>query len=151
DTRCPEALSHARDLGIAMQLTNIARDIGEDARVGRIYLPLNDLREAGIEPGDWLCAPACSPQLQGVIRQLLNGADELYVRADKGISLLPQDCRAAISAARHLYAEIGHQLLRAGCDPVSRRTVVPIWRKLQIVVAAIADERARWLCDLFER
>jgi phytoene synthase len=53
DTRSPQALARACELGLAMQLTNIARDVGEDARAGRLYLPLQWLREAGIDPQAW--------------------------------------------------------------------------------------------------
>ena len=55
DVRSPQALARACDLGVAMQLTNIARDVGEDARLGRIYLPRQWLREAGIDADAWLC------------------------------------------------------------------------------------------------
>ena len=72
-----------------MQLTNIARDVGEDARLGRIYLPLAWLREAGIDPDVWLAAPAFSPELGSVISRLLDAADELYERADAGIAGFP--------------------------------------------------------------
>lgn len=161
--RSVDALTHARDLGIAMQLTNIARDVGEDARAGRLYLPTSWLRQVGIEPDDWLRSPVFSIQIRQVIERLLELAGTLYVSADAGILLLPNDCRPAIAAARHLYAEIGHQLLREGCNSVSRRTVVSATRKVWIVARAAAraaaprehrisvGERAEWLVDLFER
>lgn len=158
DTSTPEALARACDLGIAMQLTNIARDVGEDARVGRLYLPRAWLRELQVDPDTWLAQPAFSPLIRQVIERLLGEADELYERADAGIDRLPRDCRAAIRSARHLYAEIGHQLLRDGGDSIARRTVVPAQRKVTLLLRSIArhwgsniDERAHWLCDLFER
>ena len=52
--RSPDIVARACDLGCAMQLTNIARDIGEDARAGRLYLPLSWMREAGLDPDEWL-------------------------------------------------------------------------------------------------
>jgi len=163
NVRTPEALARASDLGIAMQLTNIGRDVGEDARAGRLYLPMQWLRQAGIEPEHWLRNPVCSEPIRAVVDRLLSAADELYVRADIGIKLLPRDCRPAIAAARHLYAEIGHQLRRDGCDSLSRRTVVPTARKVKILgktlVRSIAParrgptlgQRAEWLFTLFER
>ena len=105
--RTPEALARACDLGVAMQLTNIARDVGEDARAGRLYLPLRWLREAGIDAEAFLANPVLSPQLQGVIARLLTEADALYDRARGGIALLPIACRPAILTAARLYAEIG--------------------------------------------
>jgi 15-cis-phytoene synthase len=119
-----------------MQLTNIARDVGEDARNCRLYLPLQWLREAGIDPEAWLAQPQFSPALAGVIRRLLREADVLYRRAENGIALLPIDCRPAIHAARLVYAEIGRQLERDGLDSVNRRAVVSARRKVALIARA---------------
>ena len=86
--RAPSVLARACDLGTAMQLTNIARDVGEDASNGRIYLPLEWLREAGIDPQQWLAAPVFSAALGDVIARLLDAADGLYWRAASGIAQL---------------------------------------------------------------
>lgn len=129
-------LARACELGVAMQLTNIARDVGTDAAMGRIYLPRQWLREAGIRPELWLHAPQCTPALQGVIARLLQEADRLYAQSSQGIAQLPSDCRAAIRAARLVYAEIGQQLRRDGLDPLARRAVVPGWRKSQLLLRA---------------
>ncbi len=129
-------LARACELGVAMQLTNIARDVGTDARMARLYLPRQWLREAGISPEDWLRAPQCTPALQGVVERLLREADRLYAQASAGIAQLPADCRPAIAAARWVYAEIGQQLRRDGLDPVNRRAVVPGWRKSQLLLRA---------------
>ena len=72
----PEHVARACDLGIAMQLTNIARDVGEDARAGRLYLPLSWLHEAGIDADEWLAKPLFSEKLGEVISRLLDTADE---------------------------------------------------------------------------
>jgi phytoene synthase len=132
----PEMLARACDLGVAMQLTNIARDVGEDARAGRIYLPLAWLGEAGIDPAELVSRPVMSPALGGVIARLLGAADRLYERADAGIPMLPADCRWAIRAARQIYAEIGRDVARAGFDSVSRRAHVGAPRKLWLVMRA---------------
>jgi len=130
------ALARACELGVAMQLTNIARDVGEDARNGRLYLPRAWLREAGIDADAWLREPVFDTALAGVIQRLLHAADALYARAEHGIAELPRDCRSAILAARLVYAEIGHQLQRDGLDAVNRRTVVSGTRKLALVARA---------------
>jgi phytoene synthase len=122
--RDAQALARACELGVAMQLSNIARDVGEDARAGRLYLPLQWLREAGITPDDWLARPQFTPALAGVIARLLAHADELYARVDAGVAMLPLSCRPGINAARYLYAAIGHEVRRRGFDSVSRRAVV---------------------------
>ncbi len=98
------ALARACDLGVAMQLTNIARDVGEDARRGRVYLPHAWLREAGVDADTWLRAPAFDARIAAVVQRLLGAAENLYDRAEQGIASLPRDCRAAIQAARLVYA-----------------------------------------------
>ncbi len=128
--RSPQALARACEMGVAMQLTNIARDVGDDARNGRLYLPRQWLRQAGIEPEAWLAAPAGSPALQSVVLRLLDEADRLYRQATLGVALLPRDCRAAILAARLIYADIGRQMRRQAIDPMQQRSVVPTARKL---------------------
>ena len=135
--RNPDLLARACDLGVAMQLTNIARDVGEDARAGRIYLPMQWLREAGIDPQAWLARPVFSAQLSGVIGRLLRAADVLYARADAGIANLPAACRPGMYAARLLYAEIGSELARRGLDSVNARAVVSWQRKARILADAV--------------
>jgi phytoene synthase len=136
-------LARACDLGVAMQLTNIARDVGEDARAGRLYLPLDWLDQAGIDPEALLAAPRFTPALGAVVARLLAEADRLYLRAEAGIARLPASCRAGIGAARLIYAEIGHSVRCHGCDSVSARAVVPRGRKLALL-AASAARTARW-------
>ncbi len=145
--RDPAALARAADLGIAMQLTNIARDVGEDARAGRLYLPLQWLREEGIDPAALLANPAPSPELACVIARLLGKAELLYARADAGIAALPIDCRVGIGAARRLYAAIGHQVIRNRYDAVTVRARVGGGRKLRLVArSAFAATRPASRC-----
>ena len=137
--RTPDLVARACDLGVAMQLTNIARDVGEDARSGRLYLPRTWLREAGVDPDAWLRDPVFTPEIGAVVARLLHHADELYARADRGIANLDPRFRPAIFAARRLYAEIGARLKRKGLDSVSVRTAVPLWRKAQLVASAVSQ------------
>jgi phytoene synthase len=129
-------VARACDLGVAMQLTNIARDVGDDARHGRIYLPLAWLREAGIDPSTWLLAPRHGPALASVVRRLLDTAEPLYRRADAGIAELPSDCRVAIRAARSIYSDIGRVVARRGFDSVNGRAVVSSPRKSWLLARA---------------
>ncbi|MGA1286023.1 MAG: phytoene/squalene synthase family protein [Rubrivivax sp.] len=138
ETRDERALARACELGVAMQLTNIARDVGEDARRGRIYLPAQWMREAGLDPDRWLRSPTFDPRLASVIERLLTEADRLYRRAECGISALPRDCRPGIQAARLVYAEIGQALRAGGLDSVNRRTVVARGRQIGLVARASA-------------
>ena len=130
-------LARAADLGVAMQLSNIARDVGEDARAGRLYLPLSWLREAGVDPDAWLAAPLHSEALGRVVERLLREADRLYGRAEAGIARLPRTCRPGIHAARFLYAGIGDQVRRRRLDSVSGRAVVPAARKARLLARGL--------------
>ncbi len=133
-----DRLARACDLGIAMQLTNIARDVGEDARAGRIYLPLNWMHEAGVDPDRFIDAPSHSHALGSVVARLLAVADEYYRRSEAGIARLPADCRAGIYAARLLYSGIGSQVARNSFDAISERAVVSPVRKVAVLPRIIA-------------
>ena len=135
--RSNDALARACDLGVAMQLSNIARDVGEDARAGRLYLPLSWLREAGIDPDAWLSNPVHSEALAGVVRRLLAAADVLYRRVGSGIAQLPLACRPGINASRFLYAEIGREVERQGGNAIARRAVVPVSRKMRLLARSL--------------
>jgi len=135
--RSPAALARACDLGVAMQLSNIARDVGEDARAGRLYLPSELMRAAGLDAETWLAAPHFSPALGRVVQELLAVADRLYARAGAGVAMLPADCRPGIQAARLLYAAIGHEVLRRGGDSVASRAVVRGGRRVRVLARAL--------------
>jgi 15-cis-phytoene synthase len=133
-----ERLGAAIDLGVAMQLSNIARDVGEDARNGRLYLPMDWLAQAGVDADGFLAEPRHSVALAGVVAKLLDVADMHYRRAGAGITRLPLNCRLGIGAARLLYAEIGQEVARRGMDSVSARAVVPGWRKAGVLASGLA-------------
>lgn len=138
--RDPRTLARACDLGAAMQLTNICRDVAEDARRGRLYLPAAWLRERGVDPQRFvgeLDDYAGDPRIAEVIEALLRVADEHYLRADAGIGLLPRDSRAAIRAARLIYSDIGREIRRQGCDPIRGRAHTSKARKLWLLTRAL--------------
>lgn len=137
--RSADTVARACDLGVAMQLSNVARDVGEDARMGRLYLPAAWLREAGVDPDAWLADPQFRPELGAVLDRLLGAASELYARAVGGIGALPPACRPGIHAARLIYAEIGHEVRRRRMDSVSQRAIVPNWRKSVLVFRALGS------------
>ena len=119
--RDAHALARACDLGVAMQLTNIARDVGEDARAGRVYLPLGWFAEAGMDPDAFLADPLPDDRIRAMTRRLLFEARKLYDRSEAGIAELPLTARPGIFAARHVYAGIGGAVERNGFDSVSWR------------------------------
>jgi phytoene synthase len=136
--RSPAALARAADLGVAMQLTNIARDVGEDARAGRLFLPLDWLAQAGIDPAAFLANPQASPELSLLVQNLLAEAQTLYRRAKAGIGMLPLDARLGIGAAHRIYAAIGQKLAGSGYDSITRRARVTGGEKLLLVLRAAA-------------
>lgn len=138
-----DTVGRACDLGIAMQLTNIARDVGEDARLGRVYLPRQWLQQAGVDPDEWLANPRFDERIARVVARLLAVADVFYERSVAGIADLPAVCRPGIHAARLIYAEIGREVERAGLDSVSRRAVVSSRRKVRLIVSALAATVSR--------
>lgn len=129
--RDSDVLARACDLGVAMQLTNIARDVGEDAREGRLYLPTAWLDEAGIDAEAFLADPRFTPQMGRVVGRLLRQADELYNRAEAGIQGLPVTSRTGIYAARHVYGGIGTMVRRNGNDSISQRAYTSQLQKFQ--------------------
>lgn len=136
--RDPALVARACDLGVAMQLTNICRDVGEDARAGRLYLPRAWLREAGLDPDAWLAQPVQRPAIAAAVARLLEAAEALYQRAGPGIAGLPGGCRPGIYAARLLYAEIGREVARHEHDAIGKRAVVPKGRRPWLLGRALA-------------
>jgi len=145
----PRAAKFAEETGIAFQLTNIVRDIKEDAERGRIYLPLDDLKAVGLEvehlslavKGTWL-PPAALEILQVEIRR----AQEYYRAADQLIPLLDADSRPAMRVLVRIY----HRLLeRVAADPAAvfrERVSVPTREKLMILAGgAVGSLKARVL------
>lgn len=134
------ALPHAIDLGIGMQLTNIARDVLEDAHLGRVYLPA-DSRTGALEPralvaGD---APARHDAWNGLC-ELITLAETYYASGWQGLIYLPLRARLAIAVAACVYREIGRQILRRGEERYwQSRCVVGPGRKLVVSVRALAQ------------
>lgn len=140
--RSSVAVSRACDLGVAMQLTNIARDVGEDARNGRLYLPRDWMAKAGVDADAFLASPSFDSRIGELVARLLAEADRLYDRARPGIALLPAGCRPAIHAAARIYREIGREAQLASWDTVSQRVSTSSRRKLTLAGAALLDTAA---------
>ena len=138
-TRSKLALARACDLGIAMQLTNVARDVGEDARAGRLYLPLDWFDEAGIDPDTFLRQPRSTEAVRGLVKRLLDAADPIYARGVSGVSLLPSNCQTSIAAAGKIYKEIGQEIRRNHYDSVDQRAVVTKRKKMKLLLEAAVE------------
>lgn len=126
----PAALSHAADLGIGMQLTNILRDVKEDAAVGRLYLPLDDLAAFGCSP-ESILRGAPTGDFTGLITFEIARARTLYASALKGVPALDRNGQLATLAAARFYGEILAEIERADCDVFRGRARVSNARKLR--------------------
>lgn len=143
ECRDRNTLARACDLGVAMQLTNIARDVGEDARVNRLYLPLEWLEEEGIDARQWIKKPLFNENLGNVIERLLIEAHRLYSQADAGIFTLPKDSRTAIWAARLIYSDIGRVIRKNRLDSVNRRAFTTKTRKARLLFRAFLKAKTK--------
>ncbi|MCP4805739.1 MAG: phytoene/squalene synthase family protein [Proteobacteria bacterium] len=132
--RDPDALPFAIDLGVAMQITNICRDVKEDAENGRIYLPADRLRAAGVEPTELIEGSADRRAVSRVVLDLLDLAERYYASAWEGLRYLPWRARFAILIASRVYRRIGVNLRRADGDALAGRTIVPLQSKLAEVL-----------------
>ena len=134
----PTALRHAVDLGIAMQLTNICRDVAADAAVGRRYLPASLVGDVApqmlVDP-----APALRPRLQFCIDRLLSTADRYYRSGEAGLAHLPVGARGSILVAARVYRAIGTRLRQNGNAYWLGRTVVPRPIKTLVTMRALVS------------
>ncbi|MEO8448978.1 MAG: phytoene/squalene synthase family protein [Gemmatimonadota bacterium] len=135
-TRDAESIEHAGELGIGIQLTNIARDVVDDAAAGRFYLPEDWLSDAGIPP-DGLADPSKRGAVVGVVARLLDRADDYYVRAEGGLSRLDFRSAWAVAAARGIYSDIGRVIRRKGTAAWDTRAFVSTPRKAYRMIWAL--------------
>ncbi len=130
----PEAIPYAVRLGVALQLTNILRDVGEDWAMGRLYLPLNDLADFGLTEADVATFAAegrVDERWRALMRFEIARVRWLYERALPGIAMLHRDGRFAIAAAAELYRAILDDLEAHGMDNITRRAHVSTFGKLR--------------------
>jgi len=142
DVTAPEALPHAIDLGIAMQLTNICRDVREDALIGRRYLPLSLV--GALEPSS-LVDPTGTVRVTAIqaLRTLLDLADRHYASGVQGLVCLPARARTGILVAAELYRGIGVILRRREYDCWSSRAMVGTTGKAAITLRVFAETVGR--------
>jgi len=130
----------ARQLGFAFQLTNFIRDVAEDFRRGRIYLPRQDLEDFSVRPDD-LALPSAPLALRRLIAFETQRAAEHYERARAGIELLPPRSARCIQVAHDVYGGILAEVARADYDVLVRRARVPARRKAVAVLRAAGRRR----------
>src|SRR5215207_460281 len=118
------ALGSARDLGVALQLTNFLRDVAEDQRRGRVYLPTDVLRAEGIEELD-ADDPRQQRRLALALRRLASVAAEHYARAEADLDAFAPDCRLAIQACIKVYGRLNERIAASGRGAAHRESVPP--------------------------
>jgi 15-cis-phytoene synthase len=139
-----ETLEHAAALGHAMQMTNILRDVGEDARRGRMYLPQSLLRDAGITEHEIMAGAfesAVAPRREAWVRlleRLMAAADRDYAYALQALPRLPASFRRAVRVAAHVYRGIHDEIRANQYDTLGRRAHTSTARKLSLAVRALA-------------
>ncbi len=136
----PEAYPHAMDLGVAFQLANFIRDVGEDLERGRVYLPLDELARHGVDR-DVLERRIATPEVKAALAEQVARVRMLEERSRPGIGLLAPDSQPCIDAARVLYCGIVDEVERIDYEVFQQRATVPLRRRL--AVAGPAWVRAR--------
>jgi phytoene synthase len=136
-----KALEHACDMGIAMQLTNIARDVMEDFDRGRVYLPISWLTQADLPVAE-IGRPENRGKVAELTRRLLAIADAYYRSGRTGIRYLPFRCGCAVAAAQNVYSEIGRMVLNRGQRAWDERTYTSKARKFVLAAWGIGQMMA---------
>jgi phytoene synthase len=132
-----DATPAARALGMAFQLTNFLRDVGEDLDRGRVYLPQDELAAFGADPRRRTVTPAW----RQVMAFQIERNQELYRQADAGIELLPARSASCVRAARVVYSRILDEIEAADYDVFSRRATVPDARKWALALGSLRHVR----------
>ncbi|MGQ9634521.1 MAG: phytoene/squalene synthase family protein [Bryobacteraceae bacterium] len=126
-----EALRCARELGIALQLTNFARDVMEDHRRGRLYLPLDILNREGLTETNCM-RPENEEGLRRAVRVLANTAEQGYEYTRKNLNAFGPDCRTAIGACIQVYQRLNQRIL-TGDAPLGQRVSLSVVEKFRVL------------------
>jgi phytoene synthase len=135
------ALDHAESLGIAMQLTNILRDVKEDKEMGRIYLPLEDIKRFNVNIND-IFEENMTDELHALMKFQVDRAHEYYDKADQGIKMLDQNAQFAIYSASKIYRGILKKIELRDYNPFLGRVFVPQHKKMRIVAGEVIKTKA---------
>jgi phytoene synthase len=135
--RAAQAREAARQLGLAFQLTNFIRDVAEDARRGRVYLPAADMARFGVRRAD-LAAPPAGPAVRRLVAFEIARARAHYRDVEPGAALLPPRSGRCVRLASAVYGGILDRIEQAGYDVLSGRAVVPRRRRATALVRELA-------------
>jgi phytoene synthase len=130
-----DAYEPAKKLGIAFQLANFIRDVGEDLDRGRIYLPLDELAEFGVDT-EMLYARKLTPEIIAALKFQIQRVRQLQREAEPGIQLLEPSSRPCISAASTLYCGIVDEVEKIGYDVFNKRAKTSTARRIKVALPA---------------
>jgi 15-cis-phytoene synthase len=133
-----EAVSYAVKLGVALQLTNILRDVGEDWRSGRLYLPLDELAKFGLEEQD-LTDGQVDDRWRNFMCFQINRTRQIYAEAVPGIAMLHPDGQPAVASAAKLYLGILDDIEQHDYDVFSRRAHVSNFKKISLLAKTLVS------------
>jgi phytoene synthase len=128
----PAALPLAERCGVAFQLTNILRDVREDAEQGRIYLPAEDLARFGVGAGE-LSGAALSPALRSLLAFEAQRAREYYRESEPLLGMVHSGSRASLKALIGIYSRLLERISNSGYEVLRERVRVPAWEKIWIL------------------
>ena len=138
-----KAYEAAQKLGIAFQLANFIRDVSEDLDRGRIYLPLDDLKAAGVSK-EMLAAKKLTPEIKQALQYQIERVRRLQREAAEGITLLDPVSQPCINAASELYCGIVDEVEKINYEIFTHRAKTSTWRRLKVALPAyVAAIRAR--------
>ncbi|MFP4191008.1 MAG: phytoene/squalene synthase family protein [Candidatus Hydrogenedentota bacterium] len=129
----PRAMDAARSLGIALQLTNSLRDVAEDHRLGRLYLPVDMLQEEGLESDADPLDSAQQVPLARVIRRVADFAEEYYQAATRDLDAFAPDSRTAIHACIEVYGQLNQRIAESPRHSILHRVNVPVSAKFRVL------------------
>ncbi len=132
----------AEACGVALQLTNIIRDVREDALGGRVYLPSDDLRRFGVDPAE-LAAPRPTARVRALLAFEAARASDYYGRAEPLVGLVAPTGRPVLLAIAGIYRALLDEIIRRDYDVFSGRVSLPAWRKLAITARSLRGRFSR--------
>jgi 15-cis-phytoene synthase len=138
-----EAYKFATDLGVAFQLANFIRDVGEDLERGRVYLPLKELAQFGVSRAD-LEARIATPEIKSALKFQIARVRQLEESSRAGIAMLGAPAQPCIETARILYCGIVNAVEDIDYEVFDNRAAVSLWRRLKVALPAYMQARRLW-------
>jgi phytoene synthase len=136
----PDAYAAAEKLGIAFQLANFIRDVGEDLERGRVYLPITELQASGVTR-QMLEERVLTPEIKAALQFQVSRVRELQRQATPGIAMLAPESRACIEAASELYCGIVDEVEKINYEIFDKRAKTSTWRRIKVALPAFIRAR----------